>query len=85
MKSGHITIATADTYTAGPNVQGRYWFIIPHPDNTSDNVFVRPIGSALGFPLNKTLGIPTEATNLNKLEFSVGTNGDKVCYIAAPL
>lgn len=84
--SGQITVTTAGTAVAGPDVRGHEWLVRAHPDNTQE-VWVGQDGAGdvtntNGFPL-----VPTSepvrfyAPNLNLLRFDADVNGEKICWL----
>jgi len=84
-KSGHITVTTAGTDVAGPNVTGSKWYLAAHPDNT-DVVWVKYAAADDGFPLKAgaVSGMEVASSNLNQLYFDSAVNGEKICYFEAP-
>lgn len=84
-RSGQITVTTAGTEVAGPDVPGSTFAIKAHPDNT-DTVWVGNVGggvvaSTTGFPLNPGQSVPIDITNLSLLMFDADVNGEKICWL----
>lgn len=84
-RSGQITVTTAGTEVAGPDVPGGMFAIKAHPDNT-DTVWVGNVGggvvaSTTGYPLNPGEAVPVEVANLSLLWFDADVNGAKFCWL----
>lgn len=84
-RSGQITVTTAGTEVAGPDVPGGMFAIKAHPDNT-DTVWVGNVGSGVvssstGFPLNPGQSVVIEIANLSLLMFDADVNGEKICWL----
>ena len=90
--SGQITVATAGTAVAGPDVVGQAFLFTPHPSNAGGFVWIGndgegDIDTGSGFPLSadQVTGIeaaaPNAGINLSLLRFDVTTSGDKICWL----
>lgn len=83
-RSGQITVATAGTAVAGPDVAGTRFVFTAHPSNTKP-VWVGHVNGDVdannGFPLTPGDALELFATNLNQLWFDADVNGEKVCWI----
>jgi hypothetical protein len=84
-RSGQITVTTAGTEVAGPDVPGQTFAIKAHPNNT-DTVWVGNVGSGVvasttGYPLNPGEAVPVDVANLSLLMFDADVSGEKVCWL----
>lgn len=85
--SGVITVTTAGTAVAGPNVGPGVYLLKPDPANTGDYVYIGDDGTGdvsatTGLKLAKADGpIQIAVRSLTNLYFDVATSGDKITYL----
>ena len=80
--AGHITVTTAGTEVAGPDVQAQSFYLSAHPENT-DTVWILGTGDSNGFPLKEGLvaALIITVKNLSDLEFDAEVSGEKICWL----
>lgn len=84
-RSGQITVTTAGTAVRGSDVNGVFFALVAHPDNT-DTVWVGDsngdVSNANGYPLGAGgAAVVLELGNLNQVWCDADVNGEKVCWI----
>ncbi len=84
--SGQITVTTAGTEVAGPNVSGSCFEIKALPSNAGimyvGNDGSNAVSSSTGFALSAgEVVILENITNLSQIYFDASVNGEKVCWI----
>ena len=85
--SGQVTVSTAGTAVAGPDIEGGVFQFQANPANTGTYCYVGSDGagdvsSTTGFTLKKGQNtLILVVSNLDRLYFDSDTNGDKVDWI----
>lgn len=82
--SGQITVPTAGTAVAGPDVEGQYFALKAHPANAGaiwcGNNGNNTVDNTSGFPLDPGEGVEVFARTLAALYFDADYSGDRVCW-----
>lgn len=85
LMSGRITVTTAGTAVAGPNLSGTF-LLMADPGNTGTYMYIgndgaNDVTSANGYPVEKGDKDRLWEGNLANLRVDSDTNGDKLAYL----
>lgn len=84
--SGHVTVPTAGTAVAGPDVGPGEFILQPDPGNVGAKVYIgndgaNDVSATTGFSLGSGDKIVLIVRSLSSIYFDVESNGDKIEYL----